>query len=55
MPDAKPTVLIIDDDPDSLNLLRMRLEKAGHTFLQAVDGEEGLRTSGRGKHGGPLF
>jgi four helix bundle protein len=36
-------ILIIDDDPDSLKLLRMRLEKAGHTVLQATDGEEGLR------------
>jgi len=36
-------ILIIDDDPDSLKLLRMRLEKSGHTVLDAKDGEEGLR------------
>ena len=41
------TILIIDDDPTTLGLMRNRLEKAGHTIKEAKDGQEGLRMAER--------
>src|SRR5882672_6100533 len=35
------TILIIDDDPTTLGLLRTRLENAGYKVKHATDGEEG--------------
>src|SRR5258706_13512653 len=35
------TILIIDDDPTTLGLLRTRLEKAGYQVKHATDGQEG--------------
>lgn len=35
-------ILIIDDEPAIRSLLRLQLEKAGHTVLEAADGVEGL-------------
>jgi four helix bundle protein len=35
------TILIIDDDPITLGLLRTRLEKTGYKVKHATDGEEG--------------
>ncbi|MGI8731814.1 MAG: GGDEF domain-containing protein [Pyrinomonadaceae bacterium] len=39
---GKPTVLVVDDDPDKLNLLRFALTRAGYQVHTAVDGQEGL-------------
>jgi diguanylate cyclase (GGDEF)-like protein len=39
---GKPHVLIVDDDPDKLNLLRFALTRAGYDVRTAQDGEEGL-------------
>jgi diguanylate cyclase (GGDEF)-like protein len=39
---GKPHVLVIDDDPDKLNLLRYALTRAGYDVHTAGDGEEGL-------------
>ena len=39
---GKPHVLVIDDDPDKLNLLRFALTRAGYDVHTAEDGEEGL-------------
>jgi CheY-like chemotaxis protein len=36
-------ILIIDDDPDILRLLRRILESRGHTVLEAADGSTALR------------
>jgi DNA-binding response OmpR family regulator len=36
-------ILVADDDPDILNLVRVRLEQAGYETLGASDGEEALR------------
>jgi DNA-binding response OmpR family regulator len=36
------TVLIVDDEPDILLLVRINLEMAGHEVLTAADGEEAL-------------
>ena len=33
-------VLVADDDPDIVGLLRIRLEKAGHEVVTAADGEQ---------------
>ena len=41
MADRK-TVLIIDDDPDMLEAMRMPLEAHGYAVVTATDGEEGL-------------
>jgi DNA-binding response OmpR family regulator len=35
-------VLVIDDDPDILTLVRIRLEASGHELCTAPDGEAGL-------------
>ncbi|HLA63147.1 MAG TPA: response regulator, partial [Rhodothermales bacterium] len=46
MPDADPngpTVLLVDDEEDILELLGYTLEKAGFRVLTARDGAEGLR------------
>lgn len=36
------TILLVDDEPDIRVLTRMMLEKAGHSVVEAVNGEEGL-------------
>ncbi len=39
---GKKRILVIDDEPDLLDLARARLELAGYEVLVASDGEEGL-------------
>jgi len=39
----KETVLVIDDDPQLLGLLRLTLEREGFRVITAESGEEGLR------------
>ena len=39
----RPVVLVADDDPDILQLVAFRLERAGYEVVQATDGEEALR------------
>ena len=41
-----PVVLMIDDEPDMLDLASQRLEQAGYRVLTATDGLEGLRLAG---------
>jgi DNA-binding response OmpR family regulator/nitrogen-specific signal transduction histidine kinase len=41
-PAADPLVLVIEDDPKAVELLRIYLGEAGHTIETAKDGEEGL-------------
>jgi CheY-like chemotaxis protein len=36
------TILVADDDPDILELVKLRLEIAGHPVLAARDGQEAL-------------
>ena len=38
----KPTLLVIEDDPDIVELLRYNLEREGYRVLVATDGERGL-------------
>jgi len=42
MPDVKPRILIVDDEPDLLTVLRFGLESEGFEVVQASDGEQGL-------------
>ncbi|HET9213608.1 MAG TPA: response regulator [Gaiellaceae bacterium] len=41
MSDA-PVVLVADDDPDILTLMRFRLEREGYEVLAAADGQSAL-------------
>lgn len=41
-PSAGPPVLVIEDDPKAVELLRIYLGEAGHKIETAKDGEEGL-------------
>jgi twitching motility two-component system response regulator PilH len=38
-------ILIVDDDPLNRDILRARLEMAGHEVHEAVDGEDGFKKS----------
>jgi DNA-binding response OmpR family regulator len=40
--DFRPLVLVADDDPDILALVRFRLERDGYEVLSAPDGETAL-------------
>src|SRR5687767_4060055 len=35
-------ILLIEDDPHALEMLRFRFTKAGHEVVEAVDGDDGL-------------
>jgi DNA-binding response OmpR family regulator len=37
------TVLLVEDDPDTVEIVRLYLTRDGHKVLSAVDGLEGLR------------
>ncbi len=41
---SSASVLIIDDEPDVLKLLKLRFEKEGYQVLAAKNGQEGLKT-----------
>src|SRR5262249_26086308 len=43
MPQERSTVLVIDDSSTFREQLRENLERAGHTVVTAVTGEDGLR------------
>ena len=40
--EPKPRILIVDDEPDLLTVLRFGLEAEGFEVMQAGDGEQGL-------------
>ncbi|MBK8706458.1 MAG: response regulator transcription factor [Saprospiraceae bacterium] len=40
-------ILVVDDEPDILEILRYNLQKEGYEVLSASDGEEGLRVAER--------
>jgi two-component system, OmpR family, alkaline phosphatase synthesis response regulator PhoP len=35
-------ILLIEDDPNALEMLRFRFKKAGHEVMEALDGDAGL-------------
>ena len=39
------TILVIEDDPDNQNLVRILLEQGGHNVVGASDGREGLESA----------
>jgi two-component system cell cycle response regulator DivK len=39
----KPRILIIDDDPDNLELMRFMMKHQGYEVLEACGGREGLK------------
>jgi DNA-binding response OmpR family regulator len=39
----RPVVLVADDDPDILQLIAFRLERAGYDVVRASDGEQALQ------------
>jgi DNA-binding response OmpR family regulator len=43
MSETKPRILIVDDEPDLVSVLRFGLELEGFEVSEASDGEEGLR------------
>ena len=42
MEKKKAKVLVIDDDPDMVNTIRMSLEAASHEVVDAMNGKEGI-------------
>lgn len=42
IPEASQTILVVNDSPDHLDLMRALLEKAGYRVLTARDGREGV-------------
>lgn len=42
MQERRPLVLVADDDPDILSLVRLRLERSGYDVVSAGDGEQAL-------------
>ncbi|MGL6278481.1 MAG: response regulator [Gaiella sp.] len=46
MPDASPTILLVDDEESIQTLLTYPLERDGYRVVQARDGEEALRRFG---------
>jgi DNA-binding response OmpR family regulator len=43
MKDGKHVILVVDDDPDILDTLRVVLEANGYAFVGAASAEEGLK------------
>ncbi len=42
-------ILVIDDDPQNREVVRIRLERAGHRVIEAENGMDGLRLAGEHK------
>ena len=40
---SKPKIIIIDDEQELLDLLKMSMEMEGYEVITAIDGEEGLK------------
>lgn len=43
MPERQPRILIVDDQPDALVILRHTLERAGYSVTTAYGGADALR------------
>jgi DNA-binding response OmpR family regulator len=41
----RPLVLVADDDPDILSLVKLRLERSGYDVVSAGDGEQALEAA----------
>jgi len=40
---SKKKILFIEDEPDQIMMISLRLKKSGYDVISAMDGEEGLR------------
>lgn len=47
MPDARVKILVVDDEPDLLDLLQYNLEREGYDVILARDGAQALEAAGR--------
>jgi two-component system alkaline phosphatase synthesis response regulator PhoP len=45
----KATILVVDDDPDMVNVIRMSLENASYKVMDAGDGKEGIEKAKKEK------
>jgi CheY-like chemotaxis protein len=43
MPEEKRKILFVDDEPDQILMISLRLQKSGYAVVSAADGEEGLK------------
>jgi DNA-binding response OmpR family regulator len=43
--ERRPLVLVADDDPDILSLVKLRLERSGYDVVSAGDGAQALQTA----------
>ena len=43
--ERRPLVLVADDDPDILSLVKLRLERSGYDVVSAGDGQQALETA----------
>jgi len=46
---AKRKILIVDDEPDFVKMVRMRLEASGYDVISSLDGSEGVAMAEREK------
>ena len=46
---SQKTILVVDDDPEILNMLQLRLEARGYKILTASDGKEALAMAKRSR------
>jgi DNA-binding response OmpR family regulator len=49
MPKQVKTILVVDDDPEILTMLQLRLEHSGYKVLTASDGKEALTSAKRNR------
>lgn len=46
---VKKTILVVEDNPKNMRLMRMILNANGYNVLEATDGEEGLKMAQEGR------
>jgi DNA-binding response OmpR family regulator len=46
---AKQTILVVDDEPEMVDMLRMAFQGAGYAVLAAADGRQGVDTARQAK------
>lgn len=44
-PNSSKKILVVEDDPDLLEIASLKLSDAGYSVLKAKDGEEGLKVA----------